>query len=324
MGQDTRSLFQYLKDEGYNFLIGGFHVKGQVVDARGVAAWGYGGQTVERGDWKDGKPSDRPADQLERLEEADRALRARAAGHGAARPAGLPAEPLGGLAGPPAGRPRAAGPGRGQHASGGRARVPARPDPGQGAPGAGPGRAPSPSPARSTRPPPACTPCSARCWRPRTSPPRAADASPIGARLQIQAKTKTYDVCIVGSGAGGGMAAKVLSRRRRRLRPAGGRPLVGRRQGRRHVRLEPHLAAARRRLAAQAVRRVRRLPGRLGHRGRALHGGRRPAVPVVPRAHAGRPHQPLGPHLAALRAPGTSRAAAATAWATTGPSATTT
>jgi sugar phosphate isomerase/epimerase len=64
MGQDTRSLFQYLKDEGYNFLIGGFHVKGQVTDAKGVSAWGYGGQTVERGDWKDGKPSENPADQV--------------------------------------------------------------------------------------------------------------------------------------------------------------------------------------------------------------------------------------------------------------------
>jgi sugar phosphate isomerase/epimerase len=63
MGQDTRSLFQYLKDEGYGFLIGGFHVKGQVIDAKGVSAWGYGGQTVERGDWKDGKPSPSPADQ---------------------------------------------------------------------------------------------------------------------------------------------------------------------------------------------------------------------------------------------------------------------
>ena len=49
MGQDTRSLFQYLKDEGYGFLIGGFHVKGQVIDARGVSAWGYGGQTMNRG-----------------------------------------------------------------------------------------------------------------------------------------------------------------------------------------------------------------------------------------------------------------------------------
>jgi sugar phosphate isomerase/epimerase len=64
MGQDTRSLFQYLKDTGYNFLIGGFHVKGQVIDAKGVSAWGYGGQTVERGDWKGGKPSENPADQV--------------------------------------------------------------------------------------------------------------------------------------------------------------------------------------------------------------------------------------------------------------------
>lgn len=62
MGQDTRSLFQYLKDAGYGFLIGGFHVKGQVVDSRGVSAWGYGGQTMQRGDWIDGKPSPNPAD----------------------------------------------------------------------------------------------------------------------------------------------------------------------------------------------------------------------------------------------------------------------
>ena len=63
MGQDTRSLFQYLKDQGYNFLIAGFHVKGQVIDARGVAAWGYGGQTMQRGDWVGAKPSGNPADQ---------------------------------------------------------------------------------------------------------------------------------------------------------------------------------------------------------------------------------------------------------------------
>src|SRR5260221_9361059 len=64
MGQDSRSVFQYLKDSGYNFLIGGFHVKGQVIDARGVSAWGYGGQTVERGDYIGGKPSPNPADQV--------------------------------------------------------------------------------------------------------------------------------------------------------------------------------------------------------------------------------------------------------------------
>jgi sugar phosphate isomerase/epimerase len=64
MGQDTRSIFQFLKDEGYGFLIGGFHVKGQVIDAKGVSAWGYGGQTLGRGDWVEGKPSQRPADHL--------------------------------------------------------------------------------------------------------------------------------------------------------------------------------------------------------------------------------------------------------------------
>ncbi|MDP9033821.1 MAG: sugar phosphate isomerase/epimerase [Myxococcota bacterium] len=62
MGQDTRSIFQYLKDSGYDFLVGGFHVKGQVIDAKGVAAWGYGGQTVERGDWVGGQPSSNAAD----------------------------------------------------------------------------------------------------------------------------------------------------------------------------------------------------------------------------------------------------------------------
>jgi sugar phosphate isomerase/epimerase len=63
MGQDTRSIFQYLKDEGYDFLIAGFHVKGQVIDSRGVSVWGYGGQTMQRGDWQGSRPSDRPADQ---------------------------------------------------------------------------------------------------------------------------------------------------------------------------------------------------------------------------------------------------------------------
>lgn len=64
MGQDSRSVFQFLKDSGYSFLITGFHVKGQVIDPRGVAAWGYGGQTLERGDWKKGRFSTDPADQI--------------------------------------------------------------------------------------------------------------------------------------------------------------------------------------------------------------------------------------------------------------------
>jgi len=63
MGQDSRSIFQYLKDTGYNFLIAGFHVKGQVVKSQGVTAWGYGGQTIQRGDWIEGMPSEDPATQ---------------------------------------------------------------------------------------------------------------------------------------------------------------------------------------------------------------------------------------------------------------------
>jgi sugar phosphate isomerase/epimerase len=63
MGQDSRSVFQYLKDEGYNFLIGGFHVKGQVIDSRGISAWGYGGQTMQRGDWHGNVPSSNPSEQ---------------------------------------------------------------------------------------------------------------------------------------------------------------------------------------------------------------------------------------------------------------------
>ena len=62
MGQDTRSIFQLLKDEGYGFLIEGFHVKGQVVDPKGLSSWGYGGQTIDRGDHVGGKPSTNPAD----------------------------------------------------------------------------------------------------------------------------------------------------------------------------------------------------------------------------------------------------------------------
>ena len=55
-------MFQYMKDEGYEFLLGGMHVKGQVVDSKGVSGWGYGGQTVQRGDWVDGEVSKNPAD----------------------------------------------------------------------------------------------------------------------------------------------------------------------------------------------------------------------------------------------------------------------
>ena len=48
--------FQFLKDKGYNYLVGGYHVKGQVINPVGLTEWGYGGQTCQRGDRKDGKP----------------------------------------------------------------------------------------------------------------------------------------------------------------------------------------------------------------------------------------------------------------------------
>ncbi len=61
------------------------------------------------------------------------------------------------------------------------------------------------------------------------------------------------------------------------------------------------LAAPGRRDAGPAVRRVRRQPGRLDARRRALHDGRHRPVLLVPEPDAGRPHQSLGPDLAALR-----------------------
>ncbi|MGA7541249.1 MAG: TIM barrel protein [Steroidobacteraceae bacterium] len=63
MGQDSRSVFQYLRDCGYAFLIQRFHVKGQVIDSRGIAAWGYGGQTMQRGDRDGDTPRANPAEQ---------------------------------------------------------------------------------------------------------------------------------------------------------------------------------------------------------------------------------------------------------------------
>lgn len=63
MGQDSRSVFQYLRDSGYAFLIQRFHVKGQVIDSRGIAAWGYGGQTMQRGDRDGDTPRANPSEQ---------------------------------------------------------------------------------------------------------------------------------------------------------------------------------------------------------------------------------------------------------------------
>ena len=132
MGQDTRSIFQYLKDEGYDFLIAGMHVKGQVVDSKGVAGWGYGGQTVNRGDWVDGEVSTNPADLANSWKKQTVLCEHELPGNGTARPAGVSPEPHGRLARPPARRTRAARHRLRDHTADRRARVPTGAHPGQG------------------------------------------------------------------------------------------------------------------------------------------------------------------------------------------------
>ena len=181
MGQDTRSIFQYLKDSGYGFLIGGFHVKGQVIDSQGVSAWGYGGQTVERGDWIERQAVANPADQAERLEEADRALPSTScrARRGTTRSPTCRTAPSTGstISWPRANCCRSTSPTptwssststRGAH-PGSQAR--SRPS----------SRGRSPSSAASTKRRRACTRCSTRCWRRRASRCRASGVRRFGA-----------------------------------------------------------------------------------------------------------------------------------------------
>jgi hypothetical protein len=145
MGQDTRSMFQYLKDEGYGFLIGGLHVKGQVIDAKGVSAWGYGGQTVERGDW-DGRALADPGRPAQRLEEADVLCEHELPGTAKHDPlAYLQNRTVDWLDHQLAARELLTR--RGEHPADRRARVPAGPRAGQGGAAADPGRARSRSPA---------------------------------------------------------------------------------------------------------------------------------------------------------------------------------
>ena len=133
MGQDTRSIFQYLKDTGYNFLIGGFPRQG--AGHRFEGRIGVGLRRADDGarrlDWREAVSESRRS--AERLEEAGGARRARAARHRASRSAGVSAEPDSRLAGSSARGARAAEARRRQHAPRRRARVSESAYSGQGA-----------------------------------------------------------------------------------------------------------------------------------------------------------------------------------------------
>ena len=222
MGQDTRSIFQYLKDEGYNFLIGGFHVKGQVIDAKGVSAWGYGGQTMERGDWIGRQAVAEPGRSAQRLEEAGRALRARAAGHGAARSAGVPAEPHASTGSIISWRRASCCTlDVAEHASRRRARVPEGAHPGSRAAEADPAGIDRVRPPHRRSGGVACTRCSTRCWRRRASRSRASAGRRTARSAHVTHRTRRQD--------------GRRHRRHLRHRPDDGdRPRRRRRQRRRH------------------------------------------------------------------------------------------
>jgi hypothetical protein len=163
MGQDTRSMFQYLKDEGYAFLIAGMHVKGQVIDPRGVSAWGYGGQTLQRGDWDGEQVSSNPADLANAWKKQTVLCEHELPGTARHDPlAYLQNRTVDWLDHQLAAR-ELLDVDIATDAAHRRARVPRGAGAGQGAAQADPGRLDRLHPATSTGPPPPCTPCSTRC-----------------------------------------------------------------------------------------------------------------------------------------------------------------
>ena len=122
---------------------------------------------------------------------------------------------------------------------------------------------------------------------------------------QVIRSPKTYDVIVVGSGAGGGMAAKILTEGGMNVALLEAGPEV-------HPEKDykmfvwpyelPHRGIGVGRAAVGGFRGVSRAERIVGHPGRALYVGAGFGFSVVSFAHRGRSHESLGPHCTAIRA----------------------